>query len=336
MKPPVKVILTFYVSGLVGAALFIALLIRQGASQVGAAVAAAKWALAVIVVYHLIVTTWFDALAWWLLFPNQDRLPLRKMAWMRWIGESVSTLVPSAAIGGEIVRARLAALQGASLSLAAASVLIDLTLNLFCLAGYTLLGLALLVFATGQSHLIAPILIGTALAFGIFAGFYFAQHAGIFGFLARIIARLANAPEWKSLVQGGESLDRMVRTLYARRLAIGAALAAALVALIGGAGEIWIGLRILRLDATLVHALILQSLTLALRSAAFPVPAAIGVQEGGYVFVGSLLGIPGEAAFALSLFARVRELTIGVPGLFAWQLIETRRLWHGRAPGAAR
>ena len=330
MKSLTRIKLTFYFFGFVGATLFTVLLIRQGASQVGAAFASAKWALVAVVGYHLFMTTFFDALAWSLLLPEGDRVPLRNLFWIRWIGESVSTLVPSAAIGGEIVRARLAALNGVSLSAAAASVLVDLTLNLFSLAGYTLLGLALLVVVSGQEHLIGPTLLGTAIAISLFAGFYFAQHFGMFGFLARMVVRLARAPEWQSLIHGGANLDRMVRTLYARRLGIVASCAASMVALVGGSGEIWIGLRVLGLDATLVHALILQSMTLAIRSAAFPVPAGLGVQEGAYIFVGNLLGISGEAAFALSLIARVRELAVGIPGLIVWQLIEGRRLWRAR------
>jgi len=43
------------------------------------------------------------------------------------------------------------------------------------------------------------------------------------------------------------------------------------------------------------------------------------------VFVGGLLGIPGETAFALALIRRVRELALGVPGLLVWQLIEGGR-----------
>jgi hypothetical protein len=85
-----------------------------------------------------------------------------------------------------------------------------------------------------------------------------------------------------------------------------------------------------------VNAVILQSLVLAIRSAVFPVPAALGVQEGGYVVIGNLLGIPGDAAFALSLIARVRELILGIPGVIMWQLIEARRLWRARLAASTR
>ena len=333
---PSKIQITVWLLGLGGAALFTVLLVHQGIAQVGAAFAAAGWAIVAVVVYHFMVPVFLDAIAWRVLFPKSDRLPLWQLFWMRWIGESVSTLVPSAAVGGDIIRARLAAIHGAPLPIAAASVLVDITLGVFTQAGFTVLGLALLVDVTGQKNFVRPTLVGTLVAVLGFAGFYFVQRLGMFRFLALIIARLANSPEWQSLVQSGETLDRTVRTLYARRRAVMMCCVWTIISLVGGSGEIWIALRALDLRATFANALILQSMVLTIRSAAFAVPGGLGVQEGGYLFVGNLLGIPGDAAFALSLIARVRELALGIPGLVSWQLIEARRLWQARLAGAAR
>jgi putative membrane protein len=287
-----------------------------------------------VVAYHFFVPVFLDAVAWWVLFPKSDRLPLRKILWMRWIGESVSTLVPSAAVGGDIVRARLAAITGVPLPIAGGTVLVDLTLGVFTQAGFTLLGLMLLVDVSGQRNFVGPTLVGTLVGVLAVAGFYFVQRLGMFRFLGIIIARIANSPEWQSLVQSGESLDRTVRTLYARRRGVVLCCVATVVSLVAGSGEIWIALHALRLHATFTNALILQSMALTIRSAAFAVPGGLGVQEGGYLVVGNLLGIPGEAAFALSLIARVRELALGIPGLIAWQLVEGRRLWRARAVAA--
>jgi len=336
MKAPGKVQLTFYLLGFAGAALFTGLLIRQGASQVGAAFATAGWAIIAVVVYHFVVPVFLDAVAWWVLFPRSDRLPLRKLFWMRWVGESVSTLVPSAAVGGDIVRARLAAINGVPLPISAGSVLVDITLGVFTQAGFTMLGLALLVDATGQKSFVRPTLVGTLLGILAVAGFYFAQRVGMFRFLGLIVARLANSPEWQSLVQSGETLDRAIRGLYARRRGVAMCCAWTIISLVGGSGEIWIALHALGLPATLVNALILQSMALTIRSAAFAVPGGLGVQEGGYLVVGNLLGIPGNAAFALSLIARMRELALGIPGLVVWQMIEGRRLLRARSAGAGR
>jgi putative membrane protein len=336
MKAPAKIQITVWLLGLAGAALFTILLIRQGAPQVGIAFASAGWAIAAVVIYHLTVPVFLDALAWWVLFPKSDRLSLWQLFWMRWIGESVSTLVPSAAVGGDIVRARLAAINGAPLPVAAGTVLVDLTLGVFTQAAFTLLGVVLLVGVTGQKNFVRPTLIGTLIGVAGVAGFYFVQRLGMFRFLAKIIARLANSPEWQSLVQGGETLDQTIRALYARRKAVIACCAWTIVSLVGGSGEIWIALHALDLRATFINALILQSMVLTIRSAAFAIPGGLGVQEGGYLFVGNLLGIPGDAAFALSLIARVRELALGIPGLISWQLIEARRLWRTRLAANAR
>jgi putative membrane protein len=336
MKTSGKIKLTLYLCLFAGAALFTGLLIREGVSQVGAAVAAAGWAIAAVVVYHFLVPVFLDAVAWWVLFPKPDRLPLRKLFWMRWIGESVSTLVPSAAVGGDVVRARLAAIDGASLPVSAASVIVDVTLGVFTQAGFTLLGLVLIVDATGQKNFVGPTLLGTLIGVVAVAGFYFVQRLGMFRFLGLIIARLANSPEWQSLAQSGETLDRTIRDLYARRRGVVLCCVWTIVSLVGGSGEIWIALHALGLPATLVNAVILQSMVLTIRSVAFPVPGGLGVQEGGYLVVGHLLGIPGDAAFALSLIARVRELSLGVPGLVAWQWIEGSRLLRTRLAGAGR
>ena len=336
MKASGKIQITIWLLGLAGAGLFTVLLIRQGAPQVGAAFVSAGWAIAAVVIYHLAVPVFLDAIAWWQLFPNSDRLSLWQLFWMRWIGESVSTLVPSAAVGGDVVRARLAALHGASVPIAAASVLVDITLGVFVQIAFTLAGLALIVSVTGHEGFVRPTLIGALLGIIAIVGFYIVQRLGMFRFIGVIISRLANSSDWHSLINSGQILDRTVRTLYARRRGVIGCCLWTAASLVLGSGEIWIALHAIGLQATLINALIFQSVILAIRSAMFPVPGALGVQEGGYVVVGNLLGIPGDAAFALSLIARVRELILGMPGLITWQLFEARRLWRARLAASVR
>ena len=335
MKAPSKIQVTVWLFGLAGAALFTGLLIHQGVGQVLDAFATGEWAIMGIVVYHLI-PIFLDALAWWVLFPNPDRPPMLRLFWMRWIGESVSTLVPSAAVGGDIVRARLASIRGVPLPIAAGTVLVDLTLGIFIQAGFTLLGVVLLVDLTGKTSFVRPTLIGIIIALFAFAGFYFVQRMGMFRFIGRIVSRLAGSSDWNSLVQGGDTLDRTIRTLYARRRGVVGCCAWTIASLVIGSGEIWLALWILDLPDSFLNALILQSMVLTIRSAAFPVPAGLGVQEGGYLVVGNLLGISGEGAFALALVARAREIGLGIPGLISWQVIEGRRLLRARLAAMAR
>jgi putative membrane protein len=213
---------------------------------------------------------------------------------------------------------------------------VDITLGVFVQIVFTLLGLALIVSATGHQGFVRPTLIGAVIGVVAIIGFYVVQRLGMFRFIGRMISRLANADDWHSLVHSGRTLDEAIRMQYARRRGVIGCCAWTAASLIFGSGEIWIALHALGLHATLVNAVILQSMVLTIRSAMFPVPGALGVQEGGYVLVGNLLGIPGDAAFALSLIARVRELVLGVPGLIAWQVIEARRLWRTRLAANAR
>ena len=94
-----------------------------------------------------------------------------------------------------------------------------------------------------------------------------------------------------------------------------------------GAVEVLIALCALGIPGGFPQAIVLEGVAQGVRSAMFFVPGALGIQEGGYVVVGRLLGIPEEMGFALALSRRVRELAFGIPGLIAWQIIEGSRAW---------
>ena len=72
--------------------------------------------------------------------------------------------------------------------------------------------------------------------------------------------------------------------------------------------------------------LAIEALVFAVRSIAFVVPGALGVQEGAYLLIAPLFGLDPQAAIALSLLKRARDVTIGLPALVAWQAGEGRKL----------
>jgi putative membrane protein len=327
LKTPRKVQFTVYLLGLAGAALFTILLIHQGAPDIVRALAAVGWWLAVIAIFHLIPML-LDGLTWWMLFPRLDRVRYRTVFWMRWIGESISNLLPAAQVGGDLVRARLAVLGGTRVSVSAATVLVDITVSVFAQTIFTLLGLGLLILVTGQTNLTGPALLGAPLAVAAVAGFYFVQRLGLFRLFTTIVSRCAKDPQWRSLAGRGGEVDEVLHEIYAKRRVILACCLCTMTSWLVGSVEVWIGLKALGVPASFDKALILESVGQGVRSALFFIPGAIGVHEGGYLFVGGLLGIPGEAAFALALIRRVRELALGVPGLILWQWIEGGRMWH--------
>jgi len=321
----------FYILFLAGASLFTVLLVRQGAADVVRAVAAARWWLAVITAFHLI-PLFLDSLEWWVLFPKQDKLRLRTVYRVRWMGESIANLVPAAQVGGDIIRARLAALFGAPVSVAIATVVVDMTVSVFIQSFFTLLGLSLLIQATGRTNLIVPALAGAPLAIGAVAGFYLVQRLGMFRLFGVIVSRFVDDPRWRSLAGKGGEIDQTLRKVYSRGRSVAACCFITMLSFVIGSIEVWIGLYALGVPAGFDKAVILESVGQGVQSALCFIPGALGVREGGYLVVGGLLGIPGEAAFALALIRRVRELAIGIPGLVAWQWVEGGQFWRRHEP----
>lgn len=97
--------------------------------------------------------------------------------------------------------------------------------------------------------------------------------------------------------------------------------------IVGGC-EIWLTLYILGHPVRFLDAMIIEPMTQAIVSAAFMVPGALGVQESGFLLIGSLLGIVPEVSLALALVRRARDVILFVPALVAWQTAEGRHLFR--------
>ncbi len=114
-----------YVLGLAGGALFISLLIREGAAQVGLAIARAGWGLLAVTLFHL-VQTLSDAAGWLVLIPKANRIRLSSSFFLHWLGESINKLLPTGRVGGDIVVARVAAMWGMPLRIATAAMVVQI------------------------------------------------------------------------------------------------------------------------------------------------------------------------------------------------------------------
>jgi putative membrane protein len=239
-------------------------------------------------------------------------------------------LLPVTQVGGDFVRSHLATRLGVSGSEAGAAAVVDLTLGLVTQILYTLIGLALLVQSgspgAAEGRLVLTLLFGLLAAALALTAFYRVQRLAPFQKLAAAFRVLVRGRVWKSLAGDAADLDRNISTLYGRRgdviLSAGWRLATWLL----HTGETWLALYFLGVPVGLAQALILESLSSAVRSAAFAVPGGLGIQEGGFVLLGGRLGLRPEIALALALVKRVREILVGAPALIAWAMAERRSL----------
>jgi len=298
------------------------------------------WRLAPITLFHLLPLS-IDALAWRELLPAASRPGFPAIAWIKWIRESISSLLPVAGVGGDVAAARLINKRGVPGAEAAGAMVVDITAGAAAQLVFVLIGVALLAFqsnADAARAVARAALIGVAAFAAAIAGFVLVQHNSMFGLFVRLARRVA--PErWLSVFAGHASaIDDAVTATYRRRFSLLLAGALRLVGCIVGAGEVWLVMYFLKRPLSVADALILESLSSGVRAAAFMAPGGLGAQEAGMVLVGALFGLPADMALAVALSKRVRELALGLPGLAAWQWEEGRHLFRqgkdqaGQAP----
>jgi len=307
------------VLGLLGLLLFVALIVREGVGDLLDSLATAGLGLLAVAGWH-VLTMSIDGLALRQLMRPRARITPGTAIKTRWLQESVNNLLPVMQIGGNLVKVRALMRRGIATDLAGASVVIDVTLTVSTQIVFTLLGVMLLLWHLGSGDIAGSVLAGAAVMSAAIGGFYLVQKRGLFSMLTALLNRISRRPDWQALAGGAEAMDNTIAALYRHRPALYQAAALHLLAWFVGIGEVWLALYFLGTPVGLVEAMLLESLGRALRTAAFAIPGAVGVQEGGFIVFASLLGLPPGAGLALSLAKRVRELLLGLPGLLVWQL----------------
>jgi putative membrane protein len=299
--------------------LFTALIVYLGVGQIARTLASAGTGLLWVSLFHTVPIV-ASALGWYYVLAPVELPAMRTVVSARWIAESINQLLPALHVGGNVVRARRLARSGVPGTLAGASVVVDITLHLFAQILFTVLGLSLLLLRVRGAGLDAGLLAGFALSALGAAAFYLMQRRGLFSAMAVVLRRVFRSTDWSALSEGAGAMDAWIGRLYRHRRAIAVSELWHVLSWLLGAGETWLALRFLGHPVELTTALIIESLGEAIRTVAFPIPGALGVQEGGFVLLGGLFGLTPDVSVALSLAKRVRELGLGIPGLVVWQL----------------
>ena len=310
------------VLAIAGVALAAILFARENVGEIVSLVIAAGPGLVLAALFHVLPMV-ANALAWQRLLSPPQRPRVRILTFATWLRESVNGLLPVARIGGEIVAYRIVRRHVARRSEAAASLVADMALSVLSQTGFALFGLALLFVIGHASAATTQLVVGIAGMIALGAGFVLAQRAGALGAVTGILDRLV-AGRLRVVHTQSLRFDRALRAVYLRRRDVGACFAWQLAGWMLGAGEIWLALYFLGQQRGILDAVVIEALIQAISSAAFVVPGALGVQEGGFVLIGAALGIDAATALALATARRLRDVIIFFPGLFAWQWAETR------------
>ncbi|MDA8248926.1 MAG: lysylphosphatidylglycerol synthase domain-containing protein [Rhodospirillales bacterium] len=298
----------------VGGAALAAVSAGSSVANVGGALRA-LWILPGLVGLHL-TQLLLAGLGWRSLFTG-TRASVAVFYRLRVIREGIDSLLPVAQIGGEIVGARLLARHQVAPGEAGASVIVDVTIELMTQILFLLAGLAALAWLSQQ----APwgIWLEAALAGGAAAGLLLAQRFGLLRALDALLRRIAQ--RWPALA--GASPGRLHAAALGFYRHPGAILRSVLLHVVAwalGTAETWAVLHVLGVPVSPLQALVVESLGMAARSAGFAIPAALGVQEGGFVLAALAAGVPATAALPLVLIKRVREVSVGLIGIAHWRV----------------
>ncbi len=321
--------------------------VQGAAAAVRTDLVRAVWLLPALVALHL-GQLLLSAIAWRGLLtprlaPGRPSLPSLPLFWrLRIVREGIDSLLPVAQVGGEIVGARLLHRLGVPASLAGASIVVDVTMELLTQVLFLAAGLlALLALPGGGSDRSGaagwvPVAWLLPAVGGMAALLVLAQRFGALRGLELLTGAVARHVPGLADLAG---LQAAAEAIYRRGSALRRATGLHGFAWLLGTVETWAVLHALGLGVSPLQALVVESLGMAARSAGFALPGAIGVQEGGFVLAVAAAGLSGAAmpggvaagvtvGLALSLLKRLREICTGLTGLVLW-----RWRWPGARPG---
>ncbi len=319
-----------YILFVLGLTLFIGIIIYFGIEDVFNALRlAGLLGLSLVSISH-IAPLYLDSLAWKLLFTRSNPPPgLGVLIKARWIGESINSLLPAVQIGGDLVRARMLASRGYPVSESGASVLVEITIALITQLFFSIFGIGGLIYL-GHKGLVKEAIIATVLLSLGALGFFLVQQKGLWTRLLNLLSLLVSKEKLKGMTMDAEALDQAILELYKKRWIIIKSSFWRLVGWFSGSLEVWIALKFMGTGKGIFVAILIESLCQVIRGMVFFVPGAYGIQEGGFVLLGKILGLPPDIALGLSLAKRFRELTLGIPGLIFWQIEEGKILFKDR------
>ncbi|WP_321916165.1 MULTISPECIES: lysylphosphatidylglycerol synthase domain-containing protein [unclassified Paraburkholderia] len=329
------------IAALVGLAIAVWLVWREHPAAVLQLLRGAGMGLVLAAAVHILPMC-ANAWDWRSLIRAAQRPSFAAMLKLVWIRESINGLLPVARVGGELVSFRLLGRAGVRPATAVASLIADMQLTLISQVLYALIAAGYLLehSSSDTARFVGRFAWGLAGFIPLLVLFALVQHARPFERAARTLNRVTSG-KVVDLVGKSVRVDLSLKLIWRQTgVVVRYVLIWQTLQCLGYALEIWIALRVLGTDATFMQAFVIEALIQMLSSIAFLVPAGLGVQEGGFVVIGGLLGFDAPTCLALAGARRVRDLMFYLPGLLAWQAAEygwpSRRRTEGAATRARR
>ena len=270
------------------------------------------WGIGVILAIYLAAFV-LDSMSWQLalLSLNFDLSNTYRIWKIRMVGEAVNNTTPLATMGGEPVKAVLLK-RYFSMGYAegTASLIIAKTTNLLALIVFLVAGFGFMI-ATEALPSSYNLVAGAGLiAFtaGILL-FFLVQRYKISSLAGTWIARTRLGRFLEDLLHHVHDMeDRLIHFYIRHRRRFLLALALALANWVIGALELYVTLWFLGHPVTFSEAWIIEAIAQLVRSGAFFIPGALGVQEGAFMIVIEAMTGRGVLGLAVAMIRRFREI----------------------------
>jgi len=281
-------------------------------AEVGVQVAKVGYGILVLVGIYFVAFA-IDSFSWQMTIRG---IPLNGLwahrIWkLRMVGESFNSVIPAGGMGGEPVKAAMLKTHyGINLRDGAASLILAKTINMIALVIFLIGGFVLMIEGHALPRLYEYIAGAglLALAVGVFL-FFVIQRLSITSLTGTWLSQWRIGWRIESVLHHIHDMDERLVEFYTQtRGRFAGALFLALANWMLGVVEIYYALVFLGNSVTWAEAWVIEAVAQMVRTGAFFIPAAIGVQEGAFLLVCGAITGSAPIGVAVSVIRRIREV----------------------------
>jgi uncharacterized protein (TIRG00374 family) len=307
---------------LLGLGVFAWFLHQIGLEQIWLNLSKLGWLTPVVLVPFLFVYL-IDAIAWKISF-GRERLPnvgFFTLFRIRWCGEAINYILPTAYLGGEVIKVFMLQKRGVSTAIGASASVVSKSCQTLAMVIFICCGaFASLPYLPEGSPARKGMMIVAALACIAIGVLFWLQRRGLFRTMLDIVRILRlKIPALENQAGHFQHLDDRVRKFYRDdRPYFFACTSVFLLGWFADTLEILLVCTFLGLSLEVQQSFSLEAFIAVAKAVGMFSPGSIGVQESGVMFLFHVFSLPAAIGVSYALIRRFRELVFGIIG---WALI---------------
>lgn len=295
-----------------GLGLFGWFIYRTGPAEILANLSRLGWWTPVVMLPYFLVYI-LDTWGWCLAFGSYAKIRPRYLTLfrVRWAGESINSIIPSAYVGGEALKVYLLHKRGFPALTAGTSVVASKTCQVLAQVLFIGVGaLAALPHLPARPGVRTGMMLITLGAFGLAGLIFLLQRRGMFSSLHAVCSRFSI--RLKALETHRPKLRRLDDQIYAfyhrDRRRFFKATAAYFAGWLADTIEVYMVCHLLGLPLAWTEAAAIEAFVSVAKGVGIFVPGALGVQESGVVMLFAIFGLPAPLAVTYAIIRRGRDL----------------------------